>query len=423
MKRFDIFWIFILFSFPTSVLVTEATYRNFYDDVDYIEYRKLLDAILLNQYPVSCANQCFFSLSYEHKAGFGSRVHFMITGLALALENRCIFMLAFSNEWSIKSEASPFKTLSKCRCKHKKKERKITRNMLSDAYFRHTPKIRGQKKFSVIAWMTAATTFFMRLTQEYESLVSQIQHDIGWKTKCNGLVTGIHVRHGDKGSEANLQPFSSYLYHLSRWEYLSGSPGLKCIFLSTDDETLLSQLEKQNDIISLPAKKKIYTVRVLRAQHYSKYEDVSEIGKLILDLILLSRAQTLMFTFSSNFGQLAMFLKPTNLVQNLNYGMMPKLIPLDFYHHVKFGHKTYGYFLTRSIRKGGESSRWIIYPIPFQTISGILGCDPRFEGCIYSTRVGENRCCNLYSFAGQESFKNLKVGPNLTQFFLLEKYE
>ena len=263
----------------------------------------------------------------------------------------------------------------------------------------------------------------MRLTLEYESLVSHIQLDLGWERKCNGLVTGIHVRHGDKGSEANLQPFSSYLYHLSQWEYLSGSPGLKCIFLSTDDETLLSQLEKQDDVIFLPTKKKIHTVEVIRAQQYSKYEDISETGKLILDLILLSRAQTLMFTFSSNFGQLAMFLKPNNLVQNLNYGMMPKLIPLDFYHHVKFGQKTYGYFLTRSIRKIGESTRWIIYPIPFQSIFRILGCDPRFEGCIYSTGADENSCCNLYSFTGQESFTDMKVGPNLTQFFYLNKYE
>ena len=131
MKRFDIFWIFGLCSFLTSVLVTEATYRSLYDDVDYIEYRKLSGAILINQYPVSCVDQCFYSLSYEHKAGFGSRVHFMITGLALALENRCIFMIGFGNEWHSESEVSPFKPLSKCRCKNKKKRRKnllVTRN-------------------------------------------------------------------------------------------------------------------------------------------------------------------------------------------------------------------------------------------------------------------------------------------------------
>lgn len=256
MKGFDIFWFFVLFSILTFVVVTEARYRNSYDDVGYIEYRELSDRILHNQYPVSCVNQCFYSLSYEHKAGFGSRVHFMITGLALALENRCIFMMDFSNEWNSKSEASPFKPLSKCRCTNKKKKRKITRKMLSDTYMRHTPKISGKKKSSIMAWMTAATTFLMRLTPEYEALVTHIQHDLGWEKECNGLVTGIHVRHGDKGSEANLQPFSSYLYHLSQWEYLSGSPGLKCIFLSTDDETLLSQLEKQDDIISLPTKKK-----------------------------------------------------------------------------------------------------------------------------------------------------------------------
>mmetsp|Transcript_1043 Transcript_1043/g.3838 ORF Transcript_1043/g.3838 Transcript_1043/m.3838 type:complete len:434 (-) Transcript_1043:2480-3781(-) len=409
------FGIFSLFSFFVTAI---AQYQNQNLEVDDLTgYQELFKEIIHNQFPPSCKNSCFYSLSYEHKAGFGSRVHFMITGLAIAIENRCIFMIDFSNEWTNKSTVSPFKPLSNCTCEKNKNKRRITKRMLSETYMRYLPKL-GRKKNSIAAWMTAATTFFMRLSGELESLLSRVQYDIGWKRICNGLVAGVHVRHGDKGSEANLQPFSSYLHHLSQWDYIAGAPGLRCIFLSTDDEDLLSHIKENNDRVFLQSKKKKYAVRIIRAQQYLHYADVHEIDKLIIDLFLLSRSQSLLFTFSSNFGQLAMFMKPSNLVPNFTYGELPKLIPLDFYHHVKFGHKTYGYFLTRSFSRPGEGIRWIIFPVPFHIILLKLNCDPRFEGCIYNTKFGDNGCCNLYPLSGQKAiFENLEVGPNITQIF------
>ena len=155
---------------------------------------------------------------------------------------------------------------------------------------------------------------------------------------------------------------------MSEWKYISGAPGLKCIFLSTDDEDLLSQVDQQNNIISIQMQEKRHEMRVIRTHQYSQYDKIDETTKVILDLLLLSKTRTLLFTFSSNFGQLAMFMKPNNLVPNFAHGILPGLIPIDFYHHVKFGHKTYGYFLTRNISKNKEGTHWIIFPVPFQKI-------------------------------------------------------
>ena len=177
---------------------------------------------------------------------------------------------------------------------------------------------------TIAPWQHAAISFLMRPTSEFEKIVDQAQVALGWhdKSKCKNSVISIHVQYNDKGSEAPLVPYPVYLEEVDRWWNQIGrkqKQSFSCISLASDDTNLketfkTSQISKsQNDVESLS--KTFYC------------------GNMMLELFLLTRGNALSFTFSSNFGQLAMHMNKRHLALHNGKDAMPSLIPVDFYYH------------------------------------------------------------------------------------------
>lgn len=161
-----------------------------------------------------------------------------------------------------------------------------------------------------------------------------MQRDIKWHgNECSDAVVGFPVRHGDKAKEAPQLPFEDYLDELGRWETDVGVESYhqqrhKCILLVTDDKDLTSRM---SDNPRATAGGASYHLIGTWLNSMNSALASFEMGHLLLDLQLLSRARTLMFTFSSNFGQLAMQMNPTHLRQGMIPGKTPSILPLDFY--------------------------------------------------------------------------------------------
>jgi hypothetical protein len=148
----------------------------------------------------------------------------------------------------------------------------------------------------------------------------------------------MHIRHGDKGIESMLLPFGRYLGAL---EVAAAQPGCvkpRCIFIATDDPdinnvprtdvagykvigTWTSRPEILNGLAKTSSSSKT------RSRGYKKSH------AFLLDMLLLARARTLVFTYSSNFGAAAMLLSSRHLCPppKTTGGTLPTLIPLDTY--------------------------------------------------------------------------------------------
>lgn len=390
-------------------------------------FNQVTTHIMKTQFPLSCENSCYYSLSYNHPHGFGSRAHIMAAALSVSLERGCILTVEKINavEWTYNHLLEP---LTNCSLPVSKKLKKIGKNVLQKVLMRHTPKI-ADLDISITVWHTAAISFLLRPTRTFNSIIDRVVSESIWEKECVDSVVGIHVRHNDKGSEAKLLPFSLYIEEIANWENFTRTR-VSCLFIATDDVAL------KKNIIGAGIQKGEGSAYKIITLNESSIKKLSKFEKLLLELYLLSRATTLTFTFSSNFGRLAMFLNPGNLEDAILQDKMPKLIPLDFYQKVKFGPRTmsYGYFFTWSETNINQYRRgsWIILPVLINDVSKGLSCDPARAGCSYDSRIiptgkeVENvlcdnedfTCCKLSTrFNKQNKLMSYAFGPNVSVIF------
>lgn len=138
------------------------------------------------------------------------------------------------------------------------------------------------------------------------SAIAAAEQSLGLQT---GKYIGVHVRRGDKASEA--APVSSMGYVWKLRELLQGSPNLDTVFVASDDDRSLVRLKgklgKLGDLgraIKFVEQPRLpdYAYKARGAHYNSKSSRF-----LLVDLELLVRAHTFVGTASSNLGRFVFF--------------------------------------------------------------------------------------------------------------------
>ena len=321
------------------------------------------------------------------------------------------------------SDSSPFKTLTNCKEEDAKDIKYLDfgvsdfdENGMRARYMRYAPQFDDLGfKVSITLWQSVALSFLMRTTENFANIIQETQNEIGWYDiqKCNGAVISIHVRHGDKSSEAPLLPLSAYLKELELWLVKNADQPqqFKCIFVATDDKNLRKRLE-DSSILELESGRKFNVIgswqSTVAAQKLSSFAE----GGVVLDLHLLSKARALCFTFSSNFGRVAMHMNPMHLIPIREDRTVSSVIPMDYYHHAFSS----GFFFV--YQRSGHTGFWSTVAVYEDKISSTLNCDPS-KGCsvvpaISSSQKETYSCCKV---PANSDYINGVIGPMLSENF------
>lgn len=380
-------------------------------------FRLLSNKLMKNQYRDSCTAACFYSTKITPDVGLGSRLQFIVAALTFAIEDGCVLIASPDSSLQLFGGSS-LKELTNCKDEDAKDIKYIDsgasdmdENGLLARYMRYVPQFDDLGfKGSIMLWQSVALSFFMRATESFASIIQEVQNEIGWYDiqKCCGAVISMHVRHGDKGYETSLLPLSAYLKELALWlENAEQNQEFKCIFVATDDGDLQKRLE-DSPVFELESGRKFKVIGSwqsnVAAQKLSSSE--GEFGAL-LDLHLLSRAKTFCFTFSSNFGRLAMHMNPVHLEARA----VSSLIPMDYYHHAISS----GFFFVhqQNVRRGS----WSTVAVYKEKISSKLNCEPQ-HGCSAQTFDSSQNetysCCRL---PAKSDYVNGVIGPVLSEIF------
>ena len=380
-------------------------------------FRLLSNKLTKNQYRDSCTAACFYSTKFSPEIGLGGRLQFIVAALTFAIEDGCVLIASRGSSLQLFGGSS-LKELTNCKDEDAKDIKYIDsgasdmdENGLKARYMRYVPQFDDLGfKDSIMLWQSVALSFLMRATESFANIIQEVQNEIGWYDiqKCRGAVISMHVRHGDKGSETSLVPLSAYLKELALWlENAEQNQEFKCIFVATDDGDLQKRLE-DSPVLELESGRKFKVIgswqSIVAAQKLSSSE--GEFGAL-LDLHLLSRAKTFCFTFSSNFGRLAMHMNPVHLEARA----VSSLIPMDYYHHAISS----GFFFVRqqNVRRGS----WSTVAVYKEKISSTLNCEPQY-GCSAQTFDSSQNetysCCRL---PAKSDYVNGVIGPVLSEIF------
>ena len=380
-------------------------------------FRLLSNKLMKNQYRDSCTAACFYSTKFSPEIGLGGRLQFIVAALTFAIEDGCVLIASPDSSLQLFGGSS-LKELTNCKDEDAKDIKYIDsgasdmdENGLLARYMRYVPQFDDLGlKGSIMLWQSVALSFLMRATESFANIIQEVQNEIGWYDiqKCRGAVISMHVRHGDKGSETSLVPLSAYLKELALWlENAEQNQEFKCIFVATDDGDLQKRLE-DSPVLELESGRKFKVIGSwqsnVAAQKLSSSE--GEFGAL-LDLHLLSRAKTFCFTFSSNFGRLAMHMNPVHLEARA----VSSLIPMDYYHHAISS----GFFFVRqqNVRRGS----WSTVAVYKEKISSTLNCEPQY-GCSAQTFDSSQNetysCCRL---PAKSDYVNGVIGPVLSEIF------
>ena len=380
-------------------------------------FRLLSNKLMKNQYRDSCTAACFYSTKFSPEIGLGGRLQFIVAALTFAIEDGCVLIASPDSSLQLFGGSS-LKELTNCKDEDAKDIKYIDsgasdmdENGLLARYMRYVPQFDDLGfKDSIMLWQSVALSFLMRATESFANIIQEVQNEIGWYDiqKCRGAVISMHVRHGDKGSETSLVPLSAYLKELALWlENAEQNQEFKCIFVATDDGDLQKRLE-DSPVLELESGRKFKVIGSwqsnVAAQKLSSSE--GEFGAL-LDLHLLSRAKTFCFTFSSNFGRLAMHMNPVHLEARA----VSSLIPMDYYHHAISS----GFFFVRqqNVRRGS----WSTVAVYKEKISSTLNCEPQY-GCSAQTFDSSQNetysCCRL---PAKSDYVNGVIGPVLSEIF------
>ena len=376
-------------------------------------FRLLSNKLIKNQYRDSCTEACFYSTKFHHNAGIGSRLQFIVAALTFAIEDGCVLIASPDSSLQMFGGSS-LKELTNCKYEDAKDIKYIEKgasdmdeNGLKARYMRYVPQF-DDLDVSIMLWQSVALSFLMRATESFANIIQEVQNEIGWYDiqKCRGAVISMHVRHGDKGSETSLLPLSAYLKELALWlENAEQNQEFKCIFVATSDGDLQKRLE-DSPVLELESGRKFKVIGSWQSnvavQQLSSSE--REFGAL-LDLHLLSRAKIFCFTFSSNFGRLAMHMNPVHLEARA----VSSLIPMDYYHHAISS----GFFFVRqqNVRRGS----WSTVAVYKEKISSKLNCEPQ-NGCSAQTFDSSQlySCCRL---PAKSDYVNGVIGPVLSEIF------
>ena len=380
-------------------------------------FRLLSNKLMKNQYRDSCTAACFYSTKFSPEIGLGGRLQFIVAALTFAIEDGCVLIASPDSSLQLFGGSS-LKELTNCKDEDAKDIKYIDsgasdmdENGLLARYMRYVPQFDDLGlKGSIMLWQSVALSFLMRATESFANIIQEVQNEIGWYDiqKCRGAVISMHVRHGDKGTETSLLPLSAYLKELALWlENAEQNQEFKCIFVATDDGDLQKRLE-DSPVLELESGRKFKVIGSwqsnVAAQKLSSSE--GEFGAL-LDLHLLSRAKTFCFTFSSNFGRLAMHMNPVHLEARA----VSSLIPMDYYHHAISS----GFFFVRqqNVRRGS----WSTVAVYKEKISSTLNCEPQY-GCSAQTFDSSQNetysCCRL---PAKSDYVNGVIGPVLSEIF------
>ena len=380
-------------------------------------FRLLSNKLMKNQYRDSCTAACFYSTKFSPEIGLGGRLQFIVAALTFAIEDGCVLIASPDSSLQLFGGSS-LKELTNCKDEDAKDIKYIDsgasdmdENGLLARYMRYVPQFDDLGfKDSIMLWQSVALSFLMRATESFANIIQEVQNEIGWYDiqKCRGAVISMHVRHGDKGTETSLLPLSAYLKELALWlENAEQNQEFKCIFVATDDGDLQKRLE-DSPVLELESGRKFKVIGSwqsnVAAQKLSSSE--GEFGAL-LDLHLLSRAKTFCFTFSSNFGRLAMHMNPVHLEARA----VSSLIPMDYYHHAISS----GFFFVRqqNVRRGS----WSTVAVYKEKISSTLNCEPQY-GCSAQTFDSSQNetysCCRL---PAKSDYVNGVIGPVLSEIF------
>jgi len=356
----------------------------------------------------------------------------MAAGLAYSFEKGCILVAKASTsaEWIGSSTSTPLERLTNCTAPMSN-IKNIGRNVLIRLLMKHTPQLEGVR-VSITLWLTVAISFLLRPKPEFISIIEKTLSQTEWYGECRNSIIGIHVRHSDKNEEARLIPFQSYLTEITRWEKISHTRA-KCLFIATDDLKLRKYIINAKLLVSPVLNSSSFKAIVIKKD---AIRGLSTLEQILLEIHILSRAQTLAFTFSSNFGRLAMFINPENLVKPFLDGNLPKIIPLDFYHRVKFGPRSmsYGFFFFWTSVSNKYDSSWKILPVLLSDVPRKLHCNPSKDGCSYSLDHLDQHfdlfqncskacsCCKLFKLGDENQF-GMNIGPNLREIFPQEWLE
>jgi len=380
-------------------------------------FRLLSNKLMKNQYRDSCTAACFYSTKFSPEIGLGGRLQFIVAALTFAIEDGCVLIASPDSSLQLFGGSS-LKELTNCKDEDAKDIKYIDlgasdmdENGLKARYMRYVPQFDDLGfKDSIMLWQSVALSFLMRATESFANIIQEVQNEIGWYDiqKCRGAVISMHVRHGDKGSETSLLPLSAYLKELALWlENAEQNQEFKCIFVATDDGDLQKRLE-DSPVLELESGRKFKVIGSwqsnVAAQKLSSSE--GEFGAL-LDLHLLSRAKTFCFTFSSNFGRLAMHMNPVHLEARA----VSSLIPMDYYHHAISS----GFFFVR--QQNVHRGSWSTVAVYKEKISSTLNCEPQY-GCSAQTFDSSQNetysCCRL---PAKSDYVNGVIGPVLSEIF------
>ena len=383
------------------------------------EFHLLSNKLMKNQFRDSCAAACFYSPQLTRTTGLGSFVQFIVAALTFAIEDGCVLIASSGSSFSQLFEGTSLKNLTNCKEEDAKDIKYIDmgasdmdENGMRARYMRYVPQFDDVGfKDSIMLWQSVALSFLMRVTESFTNLIQEVQNEIGWYDiqKCHGAVISMHVRHGDKGSESPLLPLSSYLKELELWlENAEQNQEFKCIFVATDDGDLRKRLE-DSPVLKLESGREFKAIGSWQSKvALQKLSGYTEGGNL-LDLHLLSRGGIFCFTFSSNFGRLAMHMNPMHLEARAK----SSLIPMDYYHHAISS----GFFFVH--QQNGRRGYWSTVAVFKEKISSKLKCEPQ-DGCSIQTSQNET-CCRL---PAKSDYINGVIGPSLSEIFPdeFEKY-
>lgn len=131
------------------------------------EYTVLYEKLVENQNPPVCAEACFYTMSFRHDAGFGSKVNMMATTLGMAMNDKCVLIESNADEggitsaWSRRgvSSSKGIMPLTHCTMSEALNVTELNRDDVGSKYIRYTPVIHGVE-VSISLWQHGAKAYF-----------------------------------------------------------------------------------------------------------------------------------------------------------------------------------------------------------------------------------------------------------------------
>lgn len=216
------------------------------------------DVIYRSQHPIDCANKSWVTHARRSGAGIGSEIHSNGYMLAWAIDHNAIFVWNWS-QWMTSSWCTTptFECvfLTPTNCTHLDPKRQLPSPNLS--YGTAIPSVFRNISFAPYTpirwWTMQAMHYLLKFNARYAAALAKfkatpVYHSLS--VPCGSVC--VYVRHGDKGYEMELLPWSRFragivnAYEISALTYLA--PECKSanfsVFLMTDDEKVVQDARK-----------------------------------------------------------------------------------------------------------------------------------------------------------------------------------